>query len=545
MLTNKEIDELAPERHIYLVLGAPYDTPDGPTRLSMADIGAMSPEAGRPYRRLIIDAVLAVYYHGDDDDWRQADVDDTSLNRFVYALGDVATEALCRDRPYLRAETAWISWTDSGRRQRVECREGGVLDEAHALFLAGVLHAFNVGVRFDSVPMEEYSDTSFGMIYAVAKYNDLGADWQFRLVREARGAVLQRHSESLYGFSVSGRGFDKFFNAPESHAAKPSSGAQDFRVEEKADGSIITVTPRSIVSGVYVSTSGTPGAGSMMGDSGASFCQGFLRFFGKHRAEDLLFDLFDRMIPGVAALGLSSLSFELVVPENANVVAYSAPRLVLLTARTHGDVEVSPDVLDEIVRDINDYRAAKGVTYGTVDRPRTYNVTSIEDATRFVSEWRGSEAEGLVCRWVEPDGSVNRVKIKAPDYVVRHAAYGGKSTITWASALYFAARGTTDDMIAVRPMFVDRLMAAQQALASTAARLDARYAEIKGIAVQKDFALAALSRPEDKPFSGLFFLARKTGQSPSKLLLAVAIDDKARVAEIIPEPAATANLAAQ
>lgn len=532
MLTNKEIDELAPERHIYLVLGAPYETPDGPTRLSMAEIGAMSPEAGRPYRRRILDTVLAIHYRGYDDDWRLTGLDETSLNRFVYTLGDVATEALCRDRPYLRAETAWISWTDPGRRQRVECRESGVLDEVHALFLAGVLHAFNVGVRFDSVPIEEYSDTSFGMIHAVAKYNDLGADWQFRLVREARGAVLQRKLESLYGFSVSGRGFDKFFNAPESHAAKPSSGAQDFRVEEKADGSIITVTPRSIVSGVYVSTSGTPGAGSMMGDSGASFCQGFLRFFGKERPEDLTFDVFDNIGPMISAL-----SFELIVPENANVVAYQAPRLVLLTARTTGNVEVSPADLDDIVQSINEYRAAKGVTYGTVDRPRTYNVTSIEDATRFVAEWRGSEAEGLVCRWVEPDGSVNRVKIKAPDYVVRHAAYGGKSTITWASALYFAARGTTDDMIAVRPMFADRLMAAQKALASTAARLDARYAEIKGIAVQKDFALAALSRPEDKPFSGLFFLARKTGQSPGKLLLAVAIDDKARVAEIIPEPA--------
>jgi hypothetical protein len=92
-------------------------------------------------------------------------------------------------------------------------------------------------------------------------------------------------------------------------------------------------------------------------------------------------------------------------------------------------------------------------------------------------------------------------------------------------------------MIAVRPMFADRLLAAQQALASTAARLDARYAEIKDIAMQKDFALAVFSRNEDKPFSGLFFHARKSGQAPSKLLLAVAIDDKARVAEVIPEPA--------
>ena len=370
----------------------------------------------------------------------------------------------------------------------------------------------------------------------VVKYSDLGADWALRAVRESRGAVLFC-DPATNGWRVQAKAFDKFFNLGESHGPDPKTvNLLDPKlqacVEEKVDGSLILVY-RNAYGQVTVNTSGTYGAVGQMNDSGRTFAEGFWSFFKSQHLP-----IFEG----------ETWVFELCLPENANVVAYSRPRLVLLSYFWMGK-EGSKEKSDQLAAYLNQPDTTEVsdllriVREGCIiERPAVFPLTgeTLDGVREFCRGWKGSDAEGVVVVYTDPvTGKTERVKIKADDYIVRHGAYGGKANFSWDYCVYFAAKGTTDDVAASRPLMASRLWRAVDVLRTTMESMDAHFFKVKDIPVQKDFALRIMGDPATSPYKSFFFSARKLGRMPGELLREAICEDRSVGGQYCAEPTST------
>lgn len=230
------------------------------------------------------------------------------------------------------------------------------------------------------------------------KYDQISSDFNYDLVKECRGIILDKDDN----WNVIRYAYNKFFNYGESFAAKIDWDSAC--VQEKVDGSLITVVYWERKHMLLVSTNGTINAFNtpIMGQ-GNSFLQKCpYSTFG---------EIFKDIIDG-KHINWKTISpdytyiFELVSPYNKIVVEYDTPDVFLTGIRNNKTFEeVNPRELD---------------IFNEVRRPRIYSLNGLDEclsAAQALNKDKTSvENEGFVV----VDKNWERVKIKSPIYVMSH-----------------------------------------------------------------------------------------------------------------------------
>lgn len=292
-------------------------------------------------------------------------------------------------------------------------------------------------------------------------------DFSDPLVQECRGIVLDEADD----WNVVGRAFDKFFNFGEGNAADIDWASA--RVQEKLDGSLCTLYHYK--DEWHVATTGTPDACGEVHDAGGTFADYFWSTFKAEggelpepwaKAEDLCF------------------SFELMGPANRIVVVHSKPDLRLLSVRNRRTGEQYPP---------EDYAPAVGIR-----AVRSFPLSSVDEIFASFEHISPVSQEG----YVVVDELFNRIKIKHPGYVALHHAKDGMGPKAFAE---IARSGEVPEVIAAFPEFGELLQAARDKYMMFVGAVTADYERLKGIEVQKDFALEALKTP----YSACLFQMRK------------------------------------
>ncbi len=222
------------------------------------------------------------------------------------------------------------------------------------------------------------------------KYGSIGVEKADPIVRACRGAVVEEvlndGDHSPY-FRLVAYAFDRFFNLGEAEADEIDWSSAN--VYEKYDGSLIKLFWNGVQ--WVVSTSGSVGGASNVGDSGKSF-------------EELFWDTFRYMRYNAFELNPDyCYVFELCAPENRIVVKYDEPMLRLLAVRDRAN-----DFVELPLGDFSRvFWVAETFDYGSLQLLQAVNA-------------RGADHEGfIVC-----DAYGRRIKVKSDVYVQLHRIRG-------------------------------------------------------------------------------------------------------------------------
>ncbi len=283
------------------------------------------------------------------------------------------------------------------------------------------------------------------------KYNQIDSPMSEPIVRECRGLILDESA----GWRVVSRSFDKFFNHGEGHAAPIDWSTA--RVQEKLDGSLCVLYWHN---GEWrVQTSGHPEAGGKVNDTSYTFADLFWEVF---RAEGYA-------LPSVGEHEDLCIAFELTTKHNRVVVRHEEPRLTLIGVRCRRTGQERPlEMLDHRYRPV-----------------RSFGLQSFEQIAATFSGMEPLKQEG----YVVVDGSFNRVKVKHPGYVAIHHLKDGHST---RRLVEIVQSGEVGEFLTYFPEWRSEFDEIQSGMAMVEAQLEADYARLADIPVQKDFALEAV-----------------------------------------------------
>jgi hypothetical protein len=299
------------------------------------------------------------------------------------------------------------------------------------------------------------------------KYNQIDSPFGEQIVRECRGIVLDESN----GWACVARGFDKFFNHGEGHAAEIDWSTA--RVQEKVDGSLCTLYRYG--DELHVATTGTPDGAGMVGHTGVRFSDLFWSALAEVGAEHVL-DL-----DGWALL------FELTAPENRVVVPHAKRGVTLLAARHWSGGEMPP------VEAAGRFFAA-GCAPPVV---REFPLQGFDAIAETFASLPPLHNEG----YVVVDGAFRRVKVKHPGYVAIHHAKDG---LTPRAFVQIALSGEASEVVAAFPDLQADLDAVREKVDALCARAEADFAAHRHIETQKEFALAI----RHLPHSGALFQLR-------------------------------------
>lgn len=300
------------------------------------------------------------------------------------------------------------------------------------------------------------------------KYSQIDSPMGEPLVRECRGIVLDESD----GWACIARGFDKFFNAGEGHAATIDWSTA--RVQEKVDGSLCLLYCYDSV--WCVATTGTPDGAGRVGADERTFAQLFWRTFADSGLE-------------LPAPGLT-FALELTAPANRVVVRHDTAGLTLLGAR-------DPRTGQEMHA-----ADAAALLPGTVP-VREFSLRSAADIAATFATMSPLAQEG----YVVVDSAFRRVKVKHPGYVALHHARSG---ISPRAFLEIARSGEASEVLAAFPELARDFEPIRAKLDALVSELEADFARIKDAPTQKDFALLAVK----SRCSGALFAVR-SGKAPS------------------------------
>lgn len=215
----------------------------------------------------------------------------------------------------------------------------------------------------------------------IFNYNQIKSDFDFPLVKECRGVILEEKTWKVIRLS-----FIKFFNYREKNADEIDWTSAT--VTEKVDGSIIGLY---FYNGKWrVCTNSTIDADDASLIQNSKF-QTYkdLFYYAWENSTNLHFD---ELNPNYCY------TMELVSPQNRVVIRYDQPCLYLLSIR---DMSTLKEVAIE-----NNLPIAK---------PKVFSLTSLNDCLLAAKEL-GLSQEGYVVK----DKFEHRIKIKSPEYVAMH-----------------------------------------------------------------------------------------------------------------------------
>ena len=293
------------------------------------------------------------------------------------------------------------------------------------------------------------------------KYNQIESPFAEPLVQECRGLIL----DSTDNWALVCHSFNKFFNGSEGLAAPIDWSTA--RVEEKLDGSLMQMY--WYVDHWEVASSGTPDAsGHVMNLQGESDQKTFADLFWEtFKAQGLRF-------PEDHKLGLGwrdyTFSFEMMTPENRVLVHHPESRLALIGLR---------NTKTGVQERTHDWEKFYPVT-------RTFPLQSWDQCMEAAKSLDPVKQEG----YVVVDAQWNRIKLKSPQYVALAHLRDSKCSPARLLEVIRANEGT--EFLAYFPEWKPLYETIRQKFETLAESVNLDYERLKGIPVQKDFALEAV-----------------------------------------------------
>lgn len=246
-------------------------------------------------------------------------------------------------------------------------------------------------------------------------------------------------------------GMRRFFNYGQ-EAADINFNDPNLRVMEKLDGTMCQVYYDKFINEWHVATRSCPEADIEINSGHYTFRTLFEKALND--SYNITFsDLTSKLNKNI------TYCFELTSPYNRIVVDYHETKITLIAARNN----ISLNELD--ISSINI----------EVSRVRKYNLISLDDIVKWVSEQNPMEHEGVVIM----DSNFRRIKVKNASYVAFNKArdvFGASDR----NCLALVLSGKEDDVIpALPPEIVDRIMDVKQAAQKVIKYYDEAYLDCK------------------------------------------------------------------
>tara|TARA_Y100000310_G_scaffold110424_1_gene108822 strand:+ start:608 stop:1720 length:1113 start_codon:yes stop_codon:yes gene_type:complete len=307
-------------------------------------------------------------------------------------------------------------------------------------------------------------------------YDQIESPKTHPLVRECRSLTLEKDTWKLVA-----RSFPRFFNWGEVIDEQGDFNFDDFQVQSKEDGSLISVYWYR--GEWHANTRGSFGLQEVQ--------------FTEYTWQDLVAQALKvKDLQAVESVLPKTLTyvFELATPYNKVVRTYPDSRMYLLTAFDHDGDEIGKDVnIDDIAKYINAHRP-EVFSFTSIEQIQNYLDTMIKDDPTF---------EGVVIR----DNENRRWKIKNPGYLSLHRMRGeGDNLYNPKHLLPWVLKGERSELITYFPEVADKFDEIDAQVQSELAKLIDIWHDAKGIETQKDFALAITKRTR---FSSILFTVRK------------------------------------
>lgn len=325
------------------------------------------------------------------------------------------------------------------------------------------------------------------------KYDMIDSPLGHPLVRQCRGLILDEAND----WAVVARPFDKFFNFGEPCADSIDWGTA--RVQEKVDGSLIILY---FYAGKWnAATSGMPDAS---GD-----VNGFAMTFG-----DLFWDTFKAKEMELPRHGMEDMTFmfELTSPQNRIVVRQEKANITFLEGRKLSGYYLDSDTMAYCRATLN------------WDEVKVFPLKTLDDALATFETLDPLKIEGYVIR----DAAGARIKVKHPGYVAIHHMRG-EGALTPKKVLQVILSGEADEVLANFPEWKPAFDQVVTRLNAMEDELTAAYAGIRGLEVQKDFALEAIKTQWSAP---LFQVRSGKAKSIHEALLGARLETLAEVLKL-------------
>ena len=266
------------------------------------------------------------------------------------------------------------------------------------------------------------------------KYDQKTSDFNIPLVKECRGIILDKDDN----WNVIRYAYNKFFNYGEQFADDVDWSTS--QVQEKIDGSLMTVTFWKRKKTILVSTNGTINAfETPIMAQGGSFLDKcpydtFGALFGAVMNEKC-----PDWVDTIKRFPDFTFIFELVSPYNKIVVEYDKPDVYLTGIRNNKTFgEINPRELNYLFLEI--------------ERPKIYPLNGITECLNAV-EALNKDTQGIIENegYVVVDRNWKRVKIKSPLYAMKH--YLLDKPITEKRVLEIIRAGEKDEFLTYCPNF--------------------------------------------------------------------------------------------
>lgn len=317
----------------------------------------------------------------------------------------------------------------------------------------------------------------------ICNYDQLESPKTHPVVRECRGLILNSQTHELVA-----RSFSRFFNWGEVIDEMSLFNFNDFSVQSKEDGSLVVIY---FYDGQWhINTRGSFGLDLMQFQS-FTWREGILRALGVPSLQKL--DSY--LDSSVTYVG------EFVSPWNKVVRSYVEPKVYLLSA-FKGYSELSRQNCDQLASDASLFM-----------RPTRYEFTTIEQVQEFLREMAASDAtyEGVVIC----DDEFRRWKIKSPTYLSLHRMGSIKENLFNPKNLVpFILSGESDELLTYFSEVREALEFYTQQFNELCDEMNILWNQYQGLTDQKEFAL----KVKDHPMASMLFQARRTGQTPEKVL---------------------------
>ena len=266
------------------------------------------------------------------------------------------------------------------------------------------------------------------------KYDQINSDFNIPLVKECRGIILDKDDN----WNVIRYAYNKFFNYGEQFADDVNWSTS--QVQEKIDGSLMTVTFWKRKRAVLISTNGTINAfETPVMSQGGSFLDKcpYDTFGALFRA--VMNKKCTDWVDIVTKFPDFTFIFELVSPYNKIVVEYDKPDVYLTGVRNNVTFdEINPRTVDKI--------------FENIECPKIYPLNGISECLN-AAEALNKNTQGVIENegYVVVDNNWKRVKIKSPLYAMKH--YLLDKPVTEKRVLEIIRAGEKDEFLTYCPNF--------------------------------------------------------------------------------------------